>query len=169
MVLWVLAAVLSGLAADGPAVVVPAEVPLGWSRTERCDIAGPNLASLAAPDADACERACAARADCAAFTFISGWDRCQLEAAAEPRVTVRLAAATVVEGELGAVEWDRDHKGADMEDAPRDLADVGGCARACESTTGCLGYSYVDGYRACWLKKAAGSLVPKTFLCGLRP
>ncbi len=132
----------------------------------------PVLASEDAADADACEARCAARADCGAWTFVSGWGKCRLHAATTKRATVHLVSATAatVDGKVvvGALQRDHDHAGKDLEPTPRDLPSAEACAEACAATAACAGLVYVEGYRSCWLKRTDGAVTPKTFTCGVR-
>ncbi len=119
---------------------------------------------------EACEATCRDRADCGAYTFVSGWGRCRLFAPTERRATVHLVAG-VVRGEprtLEPLRRDHDHAGQDLESAPRDLPSAEACAEACLATPACVGLVYVEGYRSCWLKRTDGAVAPKTFTCGRR-
>lgn len=140
-----------------------------YERRAPCDIPTPILTTVPADDVEACEQACTATAGCGAYTFVSGWDRCKLHAPTDRHVAVRILAGVVANGVALTPAPDHDHTGKDLERAPRDLPEASACAAACVATTGCVGYSYVEGYRSCWLKQTEGALVPKTFACGHRP
>lgn len=137
-----------------------------------CDIPTSPLATVPASNVAACSQACADQPGCGAYTFISGWDRCRLHAPTTRRVNVRMFAATLalVSGErtLSAPQPDMDHRGRDLESAPRDLPSAEACGQACLQEPSCMGYAYVEGYRSCWLKATDGVLQPKTFTCGSR-
>jgi len=145
----------------------------GFSERGSCDIPSSVPAPTAeASDVDSCEAACAVDADCAAYVFVSGWNRCTLQRATSPRVTLHLVAAAVAAADgartLPAPTRDHDHKGKDLETAPRDLPNAAACAEACLGEESCRGYVYIEGYRSCWLKATDGELVPKTFTCAVR-
>lgn len=144
----------------------------GFVRHEACDVPAPVLASEAADGADACEARCAARGDCGAWTYVSGWGRCRLHGSGGKRATVHLVAApaATVGGQVvvGALQRDHDHAGKDFESTARDLPSAEACAQACAATVGCAGLVYVEGYRSCWLKRTEGAVTPKTFTCGVR-
>lgn len=136
-----------------------------------CDIPAPDLAAAPAESAEACEARCRERADCQGYTFVSGWDRCKLEAGGKP-IGVRMTAARLQPGEnrqLGPPQADHDHTGKDLEPQPRDLPSAEACATACLGEVRCQGYVYVEGYRACWFKAADAPLQQKRFTCALRP
>jgi hypothetical protein len=161
-VLWPLLLSLSAHADDAP-----------WSRQAFCDVPAADLASVPSADVDACEALCRERADCAGFTFVSGWDRCKLEADASRRVTVHLvsAALRLVDGvrTLDPPTRDADHSGKDLAGGPWTAADASACAATCVGEPACVGYVFVEGYATCWLKATEGSVTPKTFTCGVRP
>lgn len=158
---WMMRAV--ALAADG-----------AWER-QSCDIPGdPSDPALESTDVDPCEASCAADPDCAAYVFISGLNRCTLKRVSSPRIRVHLVAATLTEEadgtrSMGPLARDHDHAGKDLEPSPRDLPDAEACAAACLATESCQGMVYIEGYRSCWLKATAATLIPKTVTCALRP
>jgi len=143
-----------------------------WSRYEACDVPAADLAHQTTPSADACEAACAARPECAGFTFISGWGRCNLESDASRRVTVHLWAAHVdtVDGARVAQPpaRDTDDNGKDLPGGPWSAADPAACASLCVGRLECVGYVFVEGYATCWLKATQGAHTPKQFTCGAR-
>ena len=138
-----------------------------FERHDGCDVPTPVLSSVSVDDVDACERSCTATTGCGAYTFVSGWDRCKLHAPTDRHVAIRMFAAVVTDGVLTSPRAEHDNTGRDLESTPRDLPSAAACGEACSATSGCLGYSYVEGYRSCWLKKTAGVLVEKTFTCGV--
>lgn len=144
-----------------------------WERAA-CDIPTAAAFTAGATDVEACEAACAVDPACAAYVFISGWDRCSLKRAATPRIALHMVAAQVTDGPDGAriagePHRDHDHAGKDLEASPRDLPDAAACAAACDQTAACRGYVYIEGYRSCWLKATDGAVTPKTFTCAPKP
>jgi hypothetical protein len=155
--MWLLFVSLSALADPAP------------FQRAACDVPAPALATADVADADACEATCAARADCGAWTFVSGWGQCRLHAPGSKHLAIQLwSAARGADGALPPPTADHDHRGKDLERAPRDRADAAACAADCAATATCTGYVYVQGYRSCWLKQTAGELVAKSFTCGWR-
>ena len=139
-----------------------------FDRFAPCDIPTSPLSTVAAADVNACEALCAASDACGAYTFVSGWDRCKLFAPTTRHVGVRITAGLVANGVVTAQQEDHDNTGKDLESVPRDLPDANACGAACVATAGCVGFSYVEGYRSCWLKRTEGVLVSKAFRCGFR-
>ncbi len=137
---------------------------------EHCDIGAANLRDLPTPTADACRDACDADAQCAAFTHISGWNRCFLKKGTKPKTTIKMYSGFVTgEGAERAIAeegYDLDHNGKDWK--KHDINVPAECKDLCLKAPECQAFTLIEGYRACWLKKTAGKLKGKIFRCGIK-
>jgi hypothetical protein len=154
------------------ALALAAPDPVAPAPSAACDVPTPPLSRQSTADAPACAAACAADPACGAWAYVSGWGQCRLHAPTTRKVAVAMIAAVEEIGADGvramsAPRRDHDNAGKDLEAAPRDLGSPEDCAAACLGTAACHGYVYVEGYRACWLKREVGALSPKTFTCGV--
>jgi PAN domain len=139
-----------------------------FERKEQCDMPGPSLTKTKAEGREACEKLCSERADCKAALFITGWKKCLLKA------DTKTARLQFISGELdaqrtytpGSFKLDNDHRGKDLERKVLGSADE--CGKACSENAGCGAFTYLEGYRVCWLKKPGGTFNPKVFTCSLR-
>jgi hypothetical protein len=153
-----------------PAVVdAPTSTPQATLQAH-CDISGSGTAQ-AAPDAATCRERCLSHAPCAAFVFVSGWNRCFLkEKAARIAALLRFYAGRIaVDGQTRRVAdagYDRDDSGKDMRKLPH-TASAAACAAACLGEAGCLAFAYLEGYGDCYLKATHGIVRDKIFSCGV--
>lgn len=143
-----------------------------WVREFDCDIPGHDIHGVSSTDPDSCQTACQKQSDCKAYTFITGWNRCQLKQAEKPRFKIIMHAAKVSSVEkrrsVGATNVAHDLKGKDLERKPRNVKDAEACANECIGESDCKGFVYIEGYSACWLKLTDGDFQPKRFICGFR-
>ena len=58
---------------------------------------------------------------------------------------------------------DKDSSGKDIKNLT--LSTAGDCKKACDLNDACLSFTYIDGYRSCWLKKGEAKLHSKVFHC----
>lgn len=137
---------------------------------EHCDIGAANLRDMPTPTAEACRDACDSDTTCAAFTHISGWNRCFLKKASRPKTTIKmysgsihLEAGTRTVAEEG---YELDHSGKDWKKL--DINKPAECKEKCLNAPECLAFTLIEGYRACWLKKTTGKLKGKVFRCGIK-
>ena len=136
---------------------------------EHCDIAGAGAPQKTA-DAAACRDLCTTTATCAAFVFVSGWNRCFLKDKKARVATLRFYAgyidATAAARPVAEAGYDRDDSGKDMRSLPHTKT-AAACASACVDEPRCRAFAYLEGYDACYLKSTHGSLRAKVFSCGL--
>lgn len=142
--------------------------PVSFETKEQCDMPGPSLKDTKAEGREACEKLCAEQAECKGALFITGWKKCSLKA------NTKTARLQFISGELdaqhgykvGSYKVDNDHRGKDLE--RKVLASADECGKACAENAGCGAFTYLDGYKVCWLKKPGGTFNPKIFSCSLR-
>lgn len=135
-----------------------------------CDIGAANLRDMGTPTAEACRDACDHEASCAAFTHISGWNRCFLKKATRPKTTIKMYSGfiTAEAGQRTVAEegYELDHNGKDWK--KYDTNNPAECKEQCLKAPECLAFTLIEGYRACWLKKTSGKLKGKVFRCGVK-
>ncbi len=131
-----------------------------------CDIPSPVLHSLAKKTQSECQTACRADSSCQAFVHISGWERCNLIGKHKNPATITfISAEKDAAGQLQAAQKNKDHSGKDLRKV--DSQSWEACVQACNQDAACRAITYIEGYRACWLKASGGKLRDKTFSCGL--
>lgn len=137
---------------------------------EHCDVGAANLRDLPTKTAEECRTACDEDSACAAFTHISGWNRCFLKKAAKPKTTVKMHSGFIEtkDGVRRVVEEGEalDHNGKDWQKHLTDSPET--CKDLCLKAPPCEAFTLIGGYRTCWLKKTAGKLRPKVFRCGVK-
>lgn len=142
-----------------------------WQLSKNCDLPAASLASLKKSTVDECQKTCEDHKNCAAFVFVSGWQRCFLKESAARQARIQLLS-----GELSSeanrafdkkdIKVDFDHTGKDLERIVLDK--VEDCAKACLARSDCYAFTYIDGYRVCWLKAGGGKFQEKIFQCGVK-
>lgn len=137
---------------------------------DHCDIGGANLRDMPTPNAEGCRDACDADTACAAFTHISGWNRCFLKKAGRPKTTIKMYSGFIAAGGAQRVVaeegYELDHNGKDWK--KYDTNSPAECKEQCLQAPECMAFTLIEGYRACWLKKTAGKLKGKVFRCGVK-
>ncbi|SMF56470.1 PAN domain-containing protein [Pseudobacteriovorax antillogorgiicola] len=127
-----------------------------------CDLIGENLKNIKQSSKETCFKFCNDEEACLGAVFISGWNRCFLKKIVKRQARLRLYS------------WMRDGEGAyDKDFSGKDLkrfvvADKGLCQEKCESMSQCTGFTYLEGYRDCWVKHTSGKLFEKIFYCSVK-
>ena len=129
-----------------------------------CDIPGNNLRSSKEKSAESCANICGKDDKCKGFTFISGWNKCFLKTRVKTKAKVTMIAAH--KNAAFKLHHDHDNSGKDFKNVPLDSAEL--CIEECRKSSKCQGFSYIKGYRSCWLKKTQGRIFPKVFYCGAK-
>lgn len=125
-----------------------------------------SLKETKAATQEACQQLCAETAGCKAALYVSGWRKCALKSDAKKTARLKFQSAEMGEGrtyQAGSFKDDNDYTGKDLERLVLDSADA--CGEACAKNSQCESFTYLDGYRVCWLKKTRGKFVPKVFSC----
>lgn len=143
----------------------------GATQVTHCDLPGGASKSFSAKDVASCRTSCESDPSCEAYSFISGWNRCFYKGAKQPQVRLRIFS-----GVISAVDGVRSASGplADTDIPGKDLRKViavnsaGECGVHCISDPRCVAYSFLDGYRDCWLKDRLGHEQEKIFYCGVK-
>lgn len=140
-----------------------------WEIKNNCDVPSGSGQTLKSLSQEACQQACAGDAACKGFVHISGWKRCILRDDMKRQARLRFISGE--KSEQGALESsghrpDFDHSGKDLERKELDRVDQ--CAEACRDRKDCAAFTYLEGYRVCWLKAAGGRFHEKIFSCGIK-
>lgn len=147
--------------------VSQAESP--WQSKDNCDMPAPSIKELKTQSLQECQQSCEATQGCAAVVFASGWQRCFLKAEGTKRASMRFISGELNEQhhyQTGSYKTDFDHKGKDLERLVLDKPDQ--CGQACERKSECQAFTFIEGYRVCWLKKRGGQLSAKVFSCAFK-
>lgn len=140
-----------------------------WETKANCDLPAASLKDTKAKSLEECQKLCAETSGCNASLFISGWGKCSLKADGKKQARLKFHS-----GELdaqhaftpGSAKADNDYTGKDLERLVLDNADQ--CGEACSKNKECVSFTYLEGYRVCWLKKTLGKFKPKVFSCSLK-
>lgn len=141
----------------------------GWERVENCDMPSASIKESKADSQEQCEARCDEEKGCQGAVYITGWKKCSLKADTKKRAKIRFSSADMNEKhvyEAGSFKIDNDHGGKDLERHVLNSADE--CGKACEGRADCQAFTFIEGYRVCWLKKAGGKLKPKVFHCSIK-
>ena len=130
-----------------------------------CDLLGPTVKSKSVSDPTACQEFCT-QEKCAAFTFVSGWNKCFLKRSARRPRTISIASGTLKnKRSTFEINVDIDNSGKDIKQVSAKSATA--CGQACQKFAACVAFAFISGYDSCWLKKTRGKEVAKKFYCGL--
>lgn len=124
-----------------------------------CDLVGKNIGSSKAKSQLECEKQCVSNHGCQGAVFITGWERCFLKAEVKRKVFITLKSA--IKGE--DIQKNHDFSGKDFKQT--DESSAIDCQEKCSKTANCTGFTYIDGYRTCWIKQTKGKLFEKVFYC----
>lgn len=138
-----------------------------------CDIPGENYTHKKLTNEVECKASCDEDKKCQAFTFISGWNRCNLKTSFKKSFNIEMIAGYVDGREtktptLSQYFFSSDSTGKDMKSITT-LKDHKQCGQACLTEERCLSFVYIKGYSMCWLKKTKGRIIDKVFYCGHKP
>jgi len=136
---------------------------------ENCDVPGESLQIINSLSQKECQRSCDNEKNCKGFVYITGWKRCLLKDQMNKQVKLQLISGELDENRKfdgGRLKFDSDHTGKDLERKVLDQADL--CAEACISRADCQAFTFLEGYRVCWLKAGGGQLKEKTFRCATK-
>lgn len=141
-----------------------------WQFQNNCDIPGSSLESLKKSSKIECQAACEGQEKCRAFVYVTGWQRCFLKEQGVKKATIRFVSGDLSADknrsfEASKMKMDHDHTGKDLGQVVLDQADA--CGLACQARSDCHAFTYIEGYRVCWLKAAGGRLIEKVFQCGV--
>lgn len=137
-----------------------------WETQANCDLPAASLKDTKAANAQECQKLCAETSGCNATLYITGWGKCSLKADAKKKALLRFHSGELDaqrDYQAGSALKDNDHTGKDMQRLVLDNAEQ--CGVACAKKDGCGAFTYLEGYKVCWLKKAGGKYKPKVFSC----
>jgi hypothetical protein len=140
-----------------------------WERVEHCDMPSSSIKELKTESQEKCEVSCDQEKGCQGAVYITGWKKCSLKAEVKKQAKIRFSSADMSSThmyEAGSFKVDNDHTGKDLERHVLNTADE--CGKTCEARADCQAFTFIEGYRVCWLKKAGGKLKPKVFHCSIR-
>lgn len=130
---------------------------------EHCDLIGKELRSLSRTQKDTCKDQCLKDPACQGAVFISAWNKCFLKSEVKREHKVIMSSGL----KNGTLKKAHDFSGKDYKKL--DLGDSDKCQKACQQEGQCIGFTYIGGYRTCWLKRTTGRIFPKTFYCFAKP
>ena len=133
--------------------------PLLSAMDKHCDLIGDNKRGFKTDSGEICWGACSEDRGCLGAVFISSWNKCFLKSKIKRKASLRLFSEK--KGDVG--NYDQDFSAKDMKRLV--VANVKNCRDACLQNQMCSGFTYLEGYRDCWLKKGSGRLFPKVFFC----
>ena len=140
-----------------------------WEIKDNCDVGSESLKTLKSVSQDDCQQSCAEEKQCAGFVYITGWKRCLLKDQMKKTAKLRFISGELDEKRnfaAGNLKLDFDHSGKDLERKVLDQPEM--CADACRQRADCHAFTFLDGYRVCWLKAGGGHLNAKMFRCGVK-
>lgn len=140
---------------------IRAEEAKGFERG--CDIPSATTRSISQSSFEACKEACNSDVSCKASVFVSGWKRCFLKAQPKPKHQIEFISANKDDVSLA---YGYDNSGKDIK--KYNFENVEACQDECKKNPACGGFTYIKGYKNCWLKSAGGNLYQKTFFCYLK-
>ncbi|MFW7380895.1 MAG: PAN domain-containing protein [Oligoflexus sp.] len=151
-------------------MLIASESMKEWEIKENCDIPSESISSKKMLSVLDCQKFCETEAKCRSFVFVSGWQRCFLKNQFAKQASIRfisadLPAAAKAEFSEASLHTDHDHSGKDLKRLVLEQAIE--CGRACQKQDDCNAFTFIDGYRVCWLKSAGGRLSKKIFYCGI--
>ena len=130
---------------------------------KNCDLLGSHVFKKTVDSPKRCKKMCVDRGDCKGSVFISGWNKCFLKGDIKRKTKV-----TMISGIKGQPTMrDMDFTGKD--DKQISVKKVKKCKESCLSRPQCTGFTFIDGYQTCWLKKTPGKLISKIFFCWVKP
>lgn len=131
-----------------------------------CDIPGNNISSLSKTTKEICKKNCDSDSQCKGFTYISGWRKCFLKKKVSKSFRIRFYSGEKDKsGKIVNAKYDHDNSGKDIKRLAN-IDEKSKCLKACEDSGSCGAFTYIEGYRDCWLKKGGGRNYEKIFYCG---
>lgn len=127
-----------------------------------CDLIAKNIGTIKKTEMDTCWKSCQSNDSCDGAVFISGWNRCFLKNEIKRKSSIKFFSE--IKGKEAS--YDRDFTGKDLKKHVVD--DVSKCRLKCDDEARCTGFTYIEGYRDCWIKHTAGRLIPKIFSCRVK-
>ncbi len=140
-----------------------------WDVVENCDIPGPFLQEFKTSSREECQQRCVENQSCKSLVYVSGWNKCWLKAETKKHARLRFISGELDakhEYQNGSGRADHDHAGKDLQRLVLDQVDK--CGQACAENKDCAAFTYLEGYRVCWLKKAGGKYLSKVFSCAFK-
>ena len=126
---------------------------------KNCDLIGAKTVNFKSSSERECLKKCQSEASCQGMVFISGWKRCFLLDKIKREASLRMFS-----GEKGGKgKYNHDYSGKDLKRLA--FSKKSKCQQACKEDKDCIGYTYLEGYRDCWIKNTRGKLFEKTFYC----
>lgn len=137
--------------------------PLVFAEAD-CDLPlAKNLKSLSLQTHEACRKHCQdSGSSCAAWVFVSGWNRCFLKAEPTKRKVKLIFEAGFRED--ATISLRSDSSGKDLRRVSG-VKDAKQCQKHCKAESQCGSFTYMNGYGDCWLKYPGGNLYGKQFHC----
>lgn len=134
----------------------------GFEVKPRCDIPGKAFESVKNTAFPECVQRCRVLKNCKAVTFVTHWNRCFIK----DKIS-RLVPVSLISGEKSSIEQiDFDYTGKDF--LKKVAKSSKQCAKHCQESSECLGFTFIKGYRTCWLKKSKGKFIKKHFYCAIK-
>ena len=133
-----------------------------FSFSPQCDLIGENLKSLKGTTQQLCWGACEADKKCRGAVFVSGWKRCFLKSNVKRKASLKFFS----EIKSGNSGYDLDFTGKDL--IRHVTSNKEECRLKCRDEQKCTGFTYLEGYRDCWLKHTKGRLFNKIFYCQIK-
>jgi hypothetical protein len=137
-----------------------------WEFKDNCDVPNDSLKVLEKVSREDCQAACEEQSECKGILYITGWQRCTLKTRMDRTARLKFISGEMDDKRAYSLHEGFDHSGKDRERQVLDSADA--CGKACGASPDCAAFTYLDGYRVCWLKNKGGRLRAKNFLCGVR-
>ncbi|RZJ81286.1 MAG: hypothetical protein EOO20_25300, partial [Chryseobacterium sp.] len=140
-----------------------------WSTTENCDMPSASLQEIKTATREECQTRCLENEKCEGVVYITGWKKCSLKSSVKKQAKLRFISADMDAQhayQKGSYKLDYDHSGKDLQRLVLDSADQ--CGEACAGRADCSAFTYLEGYRVCWLKKTGGRPGEKVFSCSVK-
>ena len=130
-----------------------------FSFSPNCDLIGSNLKSQKGTTQQSCWGACESEEKCRGVVFVSGWKRCFLKSSVKRKASLKFFSE-IRSGESG---YNLDFTGKDLVRHVTSTKEE--CRDKCLNEKKCTGFTYLEGYRDCWIKHTKGRLFEKIFYC----
>lgn len=140
-----------------------------WETKTNCDIPSASLRETKTATLEECQKLCDETTECKAVVHISGWKKCALKTQGKKTSQLKFISGELDESHVytkDSFKEENDHTGKDLKREVLD--DANACGDACAKNAECKAFTYLDGYRVCWLKKGGGKFNPKIFSCSVK-
>ena len=135
---------------------------------DHCDLPlATTIRSVKTKDVLTCQIQCQEDLACKLFVFVSGWQRCFLKMGKDKQFSVKFFTGVKLRGKIDRIDEDTDISSGDI--LRVDDTNLAQCKEKCRTTSACKAFTWIAGYRTCWLKNEATPRKPKIFYCGFSP